>query len=463
MNNRYNSLFQFLFSFIDMMSLNVAFVVVLFFYNLAENHPGNHYLFLFITCNAGWVIGSSLTMLYINVNYAKYKKFIIRSIVTILIFIMLIAATIYCSGYHFKMIFFLTVSWAFFGSIIFSRLVFVICSKVLNLKEKLIRRMVIIGYNEVAKNLADHYFSFSKNVIVEGFFENKKNIHELSTYPILGEIEDCLVYCIQNNISEIYSTIAEKDHPALKDITEKAENNFIRFKFVPDFHVFSHRDFHVDYVEDIPILSLRREPLEDIANRIKKRIFDIVFSLLVILFLLSWLIPIIAIIIKLDSKGPVFFAQNRLGRDLNKIRVYKFRSMRASNEKDSQFVQATQNDPRVTKVGRFLRKTSLDELPQFINVLEGTMSIVGPRPHPLKMNDDYKKIIDKYMIRHFLKPGITGWAQVNGYRGETKDLKDIKGRIEHDIWYMERWTFWIDIKIIYLTVYNIIKGEKNAY
>ena len=463
MNNRYNSLFQFLFSFFDMLSLNVVFVVTMFFYNVVSNTPANHYLFLFIIWNTCWILSSSVTILYINVNYSKYKKFIQRTSLTIVLFFPVLFLIVYLSGYFFESIFFITISWAFSASLVFSRLVFVLFSKVLNLKEKLVRRIVIIGYNDVAKNLADHYFSFSKNVVIEGYFENYKNVTELSAYPILGNINDCLEYCIENNISEIYSTLAAKDYPDLYEVAEQAENNFIRFKFVPDFHLYANRDIHVEYVEDIPILSLRSEPLEDIASRIKKRIFDIVFSICVILFLFTWLFPIIAILIKLDSKGPVFFAQNRLGRDLKKIRVFKFRSMKPSKEGDYQFKQATENDPRVTKMGRFLRKTSLDELPQFFNVLQGTMSIVGPRPHPLKMNDDYKKLIDKYMIRHFLKPGITGWAQVNGYRGETKELKDIKGRIEHDIWYMEKWTFWIDLKIIYLTVYNIVKGEKNAY
>jgi putative colanic acid biosynthesis UDP-glucose lipid carrier transferase len=253
-----------------------------------------------------------------------------------------------------------------------------------------------------------------------------------------------------------------KDHPYLYEMAEQAENNFIRFKFATDFHTMVNRKIHVDFSDHIPIISLRREPLDDIANRIKKRLFDVVFSIFVIVFILSWLIPIIAILIKLDSKGPVFFIQNRLGRDLNKIRVFKFRTMRTT-EADNQYKQATKDDPRITKLGRILRKTSLDELPQFFNVLLGNMSVVGPRPHPLKMNDDYKKIIDKYMIRHFLKPGITGWAQINGFRGETKDLKDIKGRIEHDIWYMENWTPYLDVKIIFLTVYNVIKGEENAY
>ncbi|HEX6913812.1 MAG TPA: exopolysaccharide biosynthesis polyprenyl glycosylphosphotransferase, partial [Chitinophagaceae bacterium] len=302
----------------------------------------------------------------------------------------------------------------------------------------------------------------SRNIAVEGFFENFDNVRELSAFPIIGSPQECLQYAIDNNISEIYSTLPARDYPFLSEMAQQAENNFIRFKFATDFQAFVPGNVHVNYARELPILSLRNEPLDDIANRLKKRVFDVFFSLFVCTFVLSWLIPLIAIIIKLDSKGPVFFIQNRLGRDLNRIRVFKFRTMRTT-EADNQYKQATKDDPRVTRVGRFLRKTSLDELPQFFNVLFGEMSVVGPRPHPLKMNDDYKKIIDKYMIRHFLKPGITGWAQVNGFRGETKDLEDIQGRIEHDIWYMENWSFWMDVKIIFLTVYNVIKGEKNAY
>jgi putative colanic acid biosynthesis UDP-glucose lipid carrier transferase len=335
-------------------------------------------------------------------------------------------------------------------------------SELLNLQQKLVKKIVIIGYNDAAKKLADHFGMLSKNTIIDGYFEEYENVQELSAYPIIGGVKNCLDYSINNRVSEIYSTLAAKDFPFLYHMAEEAENNFIRFKFVPDFHSYVSGNIHLNYLENIPVLSLRNEPLEEIHHRIKKRLFDIVFSLLVIVFLLSWLFPIIALIIKLDSKGPVFYNQNRLGRNLNKIKVFKFRSMKTTDA-DSQFVQAVKDDPRITRVGRIMRKTSIDELPQFFNVLFGSMSIVGPRPHPLKMNDDYKRLIDKYMIRHFLKPGITGWAQVNGYRGETKSTEDIQGRIAYDIWYMENWTFFFDLKIIYLTVANVIKGEKNAY
>ncbi|CAN5120082.1 undecaprenyl-phosphate glucose phosphotransferase [soil metagenome] len=460
MNNRYNSLFQFLFSFFDLLSLNIVFVVTLF--NFPDTTLTFPYLILFISWNASWLLASAISSLYINVNYFKYEIFIRRSVETIIFFGVLILLFRYIYNYEFAPYFITIISCIYIGGLALSRFSFILGSKFFNLQAKLVRRIVIIGYNDVAKQLAHHHLSYSKNIEVEGFFEDYKNIKELSTYPILGNIDEVLDYSKKHNISEIYSTLNGKDHPYLYDVAEEAENNFIRFKFVPDFHVFANREVHIEYLEDTPILSLRHEPLEDIGNRIKKRIFDILFSLMVIILLLSWLIPILAILIKLDSKGPVFYNQNRLGRDLKKIRVFKFRTMK-STDSDTQFKQATKNDPRVTKIGRILRKTSLDEIPQFFNVLLGNMSVVGPRPHPLKMNDDYKSIINKYMIRHFLKPGITGWAQINGYRGETKDLKDIKGRIEHDIRYMEKWNFWLDLRIIFLTAYNIIKGEKNAY
>ena len=207
---------------------------------------------------------------------------------------------------------------------------------------------------------------------------------------------------------------------------------------------------------------MRPEPLEDISSRFKKRFFDLVFSSFVFITVLWWLLPLIALIIKLDSKGPVFFIQSRAGRNNQNFSVFKFRTMKVVEATD-QFEQAKKNDPRITRIGAYLRKYSLDELPQFINVLFGDMSVVGPRPHPLKLNDQFQKIIDKYMVRHFVKPGITGWAQVNGYRGETKDSIDMENRVKFDIHYLENWTAMLDVKIVFMTIINMIRGEDNAY
>jgi len=191
-----------------------------------------------------------------------------------------------------------------------------------------------------------------------------------------------------------------------------------------------------------------------------KRVFDIVFSLIVIIFLLSWLIPILAILIKLESKGPVFFKQGRPGMDEKEFFCYKFRSMQVNGFTEK---EASKNDPRVTKMGKFMRKTSMDELPQFFNVILGEMSVVGPRPHLWSQNKAYASKIKKYMVRHYVKPGITGLAQVKGFRGEIETEEDMVNRIKLDVFYIENWSLIMDIKIIFQTVFNIFKGEDKAY
>jgi putative colanic acid biosynthesis UDP-glucose lipid carrier transferase len=211
----------------------------------------------------------------------------------------------------------------------------------------------------------------------------------------------------------------------------------------------------------MPMLSVRKEPLNDVANRIRKRLYDLVFTTLVIVFILSWLIPILSLLVLLDSRGPVFFVQRRTGVNNKPFNCIKFRSMRKTSDADVK--QATKGDHRITRLGRILRKTNLDELPQFFNVLVSDMSIVGPRPHMIKHTVDYSKVVNQYMVRQFLKPGITGWAQISGYRGETKTLDEMQARVQHDLWYLENWSLWLDTKIILMTCLNMFKGEKNAY
>jgi putative colanic acid biosynthesis UDP-glucose lipid carrier transferase len=218
---------------------------------------------------------------------------------------------------------------------------------------------------------------------------------------------------------------------------------------------------HIDYLHDLPILTVRKEPLEEVVNRVIKRVFDIVVSTAVAVFILSWLVPLLGLLIKLETPGPIFFVQIRSGKNNKPFRCYKFRSMGVNREANT--TQATKNDKRVTRIGRILRKTSVDELPQFLNVLKGEMSVVGPRPHMLKHNRSFSQLAEDYMIRQFLKPGITGWAQVNGYRGEITELLHIKKRVEYDLWYLENWSLQLDLRIMFMTVYNVFHGEKNAY
>jgi putative colanic acid biosynthesis UDP-glucose lipid carrier transferase len=327
--------------------------------------------------------------------------------------------------------------------------------------DRIIKKVIILGYNNTAKKLATYFEENGINTQMIGFIEDNENVHELSHYPVLSDICNTLRVAKELGIQEIFSTITPEQNKDIYDLMYQSEKECIRFKIVPDLSVFIRREVHIDYMGDLPILSLRSEPLDDVGNRVKKRILDIIVSLFVMVFILSWLIPIIGLLIILDSKGPVFFKQLRTGKNNKTFKCLKFRSMKFNRDSDSK--QATQNDDRMTRIGKFIRKTSLDEFPQFINVFKGEMSLVGPRPHMLKHTFDYSRIVDDYMIRQFLKPGITGWAQINGYRGEIAYPEQIQARVHKDLWYLENWTLLLDIQILFSTVYLLFKGDKNAY
>ncbi len=265
----------------------------------------------------------------------------------------------------------------------------------------------------------------------------------------------------ENNIDEIYCSIADLTEKQINDFIDFADNNLKILKFIPNNKDYFIQNMKLDYYGLIPILSLREIPLDDKLNQLIKRTFDIIFSTIVIVCLLSWLIPIMAILIKLESKGPVFFKQKRNGLNYKEFSCYKFRSMKINASADLK--QVSKNDPRITKMGTLIRKTSIDELPQFFNVFLGEMSVVGPRPHMISETERFAVKVDKFMVRHFVKPGITGMAQTNGFRGEVENDKDIIYRVKYDIFYMENWSILLDIKIIMQTVFKIFKGEEKAY
>ena len=275
------------------------------------------------------------------------------------------------------------------------------------------------------------------------------------------ELLNCFRYIVNNNIDEIYCSVSELKNDELSAFINFADNNLKTLKFLPDNKNIFAKKLKFEYYDYLPILSLRDIPLHNSLNAILKRLFDIIFSLGVIFGILIWLAPLLALLISLESKGPVFFIQKRTGFDNDEFQCFKFRSMAINDSSDHQ--QAGKNDMRVTKIGKFIRKTSIDELPQFYNVLFGNMSVVGPRPHMLKHTDEYANRVDKYMLRHFVKPGITGLAQIRGYRGEIEKDSDIQNRIKFDIFYVENWSFFLDLKIIVQTVINAFKGEEKAY
>ena len=296
---------------------------------------------------------------------------------------------------------------------------------------------------------------------IKGYFDVEKNNEVKESY--LGNLNDVVDF-IENNIKidELFISSNCFDQAGLKKLINVCNLKMTRIRFIPNLiPLGSFKRFVVVEYGDLPAYTFRKEPLEQQINRSLKRIFDIVFSFIVIVLIFSWLFPLIALMIKLTSKGPVFFKQLRSGENSNKFYCYKFRTMKVNEQCDE--MQATKDDPRITKIGAFLRKSNLDELPQFFNVFLGSMSVIGPRPHMIKHTESYSEKIDDFMVRHFIKPGITGWAQVNGYRGETKEVEDMKNRVNYDIWYIENWNFLLDFKILFLTIYRMAFGDPNAF
>lgn len=269
-------------------------------------------------------------------------------------------------------------------------------------------------------------------------------------------------------IDEVFVAEADSGAYDIDTITDILTGYAARLRVVPKFNdqLAKGQPKRVTMLGGFPLISVRREPLEDIYNRTLKRFFDIIFSFLILLLVCTWLFPLLAILIKLGSKGPVFFKQERWGRRNKPFSCYKFRSMyteRCDIDGGGKFVQARKGDARITPIGRFLRKSNLDEFPQFFNVLLGHMSIVGPRPHASLMNIESVETVNRYLVRHLAKPGITGWAQVNGLRGESSENALLEARVAYDVWYIEHWTFWLDLRIIFLTAFKMIVGDKQAY
>ncbi|NIK90861.1 undecaprenyl-phosphate glucose phosphotransferase [Mangrovimonas sp. CR14] len=316
------------------------------------------------------------------------------------------------------------------------------------------RNTIILGKNK--QTLALEKF-FTQNPEYGYIHKKTFNVKDRESF----DLESCFRLMNEERIDEIYCSISELSNNQILRVIDYADNNLKILKFLPDNKDIYSKKLRYEYYDYIPILSLRNIPIEEPVNKFLKRAFDILFASFVIVFILSWLTPIIAILIKLESKGPVFFKQSRNGFNYTEFDCYKFRSMTPND--DAHLFQATRGDNRVTKVGKFIRKTSIDELPQFFNVLFGDMSVVGPRPHMVSHTNIYAKKIDKFMVRHFVKPGITGLAQISGFRGEVETDKDIIGRVRYDIFYIENWSVLLDLKIIVKTFISAVKGDEKAY
>jgi putative colanic acid biosynthesis UDP-glucose lipid carrier transferase len=462
MNARFSRLLQFYGISTDFLVLNSVFLTARHLMRDNLDSDSIEYLHFWICLNASWLIISWLNNLYSEKRMASFEHFSRCTMHNY--FYWLVAIMVYLfftRQLELSRLFIVVVLVSFGIMLLANRFLFLVARTYMRQKHLLTRKVLIVGYNATAKKLTEYLEDEDNFTEIVGYCEKEENVQELTHYPILANFENVMEVSLQKGVEEIYSTIAPEHNFSVYQLMKQTEQACIRFRVIPDLSYFINRPFYVEFLKDIPVLTFRREPLEDSSQRIKKRLLDIVVSVLVIVFVLSWLLPLLALLIYLESPGPIFFRQLRSGRNNKAFNCLKFRSMKVNNE--SNLKQASKNDNRITRVGRFIRKTSLDEFPQFFNVLKGEMSLVGPRPHMLKHTDDYSQLLEQYMVRHFAKPGITGWAQVNGYRGETKELDQMKGRVEHDIWYLENWSLWLDVKILILTAYNIFRGEKNAF
>jgi putative colanic acid biosysnthesis UDP-glucose lipid carrier transferase len=320
------------------------------------------------------------------------------------------------------------------------------------------KNVIIVGITKNSQALRDYFLRDSLNGYrFQGFIDHQKSKRR----SVIGNWDELKDIIENKQIDEIYIGWSALPKEAKPKITAAIRHFPLKVRIVPDFGEFSYKSAELVNYDLIPVIQIHQGPLGYWYNRWIKRVFDVTFSVVMILFFLSWISAVLWVLSLLGSREGVFFLQKRTGIDGRIFKCIKFRTMRHNVEADSQ--QATRYDKRITPVGRFLRKTSIDELPQFVNVLLGQMSVAGPRPHMLKHTSQYRKVIGSFMLRHTVKPGITGLAQVRGYRGEVRRLSDIRQRVALDVNYIENWSFLLDLKIILITINNLFKGDKKAF
>jgi len=463
MHKKFKYYLQGLLILFDYFTLNTSFLIVLYIFdNEFAFYFTSPYLAFLLFLNISWGFISFFLGGYSKKIILVFEYFIKRTVQVYFLWVTLIFIFLYLTKQiSFSRLFILS-SIISFGFVLFlNRVSYFGIKKYIKKKSNLLTKVMIIGINDAAKKLAKYFEEEGINTQLLGFVEDDKNVKELTNYPVIAQFNNVIQVASDLDVQEIFSTIAPEQNKYIYKLMQEAEKKCMRFKIVPNLALFFKRPVLIDYIRDMPILSVRNDPMEDLGNRAKKRALDVIVSSIVIIFILSWLVPLLGILILIESRGPVFFAQIRTGRNDKPFYCLKFRSMRVN--KASEHIQATKNDSRVTKIGSFLRKSSLDEFPQFLNVFFGDMSIVGPRPHMVKHTSDFSKMVKHYMVRQFLKPGITGWAQINSFRGEITHPDQLKLRIQSDLWYLENWSIWLDLRIIFLTFYQVFVGDKNAY
>ena len=430
--------------------------------SLAQGQTGSYFYYVLIS-NGLWVATASVGRLYARKVIANSRRFVKNTERLYLAWLLLDVVYSYVLRPSAPLKeFTLHVVLYFAAGLLANRLIYLFVRSRIEKSSHLKRKVLILGHNAFSNKLASVLEREDFSVEVIGFVSDADNRYGgPTTRPLYTGLADAVVLSRRLRVEEIFSTLMPEQHNGVYALMQEAEKALIRFRLVPNFSHFVNSSVHVEYLRNIPILNPRREPLENVYSRVLKRTFDIVVSSVAVVFILSWLVPLLGLLIRWESPGPLFFVQMRSGKNNRPFYCYKFRSMSVNADANKQ--QARRNDARLTRIGQFIRKTSLDEFPQFFNVLKGDMSVVGPRPHMLRHTAHFSEVQDHYMVRQLLNPGITGWAQVNGARGEVTRPEDIQKRVEYDLWYLENWHLWLDVRIVLMTVANIFKGEKNAF
>jgi putative colanic acid biosynthesis UDP-glucose lipid carrier transferase len=444
----------------DLLVLNLAFLGAYYFkFQVMDLLTRPNYLELFAFYNVSWLLLSALYQPYKISRTDRLTKVLRRQLNLIIIHLLLITAFFVLGKAYYYSREQIMLTYIAFAVLDFTwKSSFFYSLRMYRKQGFNYRNVVIMGYGELAEDLIAYFRAHPEfGYRFVGAFDNKKTGNR-----VMGKMDDLKKFITENQVDEVYCCLPYVRYTKVKELVDFGDTNLIKVKLIADFRGFSFKGVELERYDHIPVLNITNIPLDDLKNQVVKRVFDVIFSSLVIIFIFSWLFPLLALLIKLESKGPVFFKQKRTGIKNKTFWCYKFRSMYVNAEANSK--QARKGDARITRMGAFIRKTSLDELPQFINVLLGEMSVVGPRPHMLSHTQEYSKMIEKFMARHFVKPGITGLAQAKGFRGETQDdINLMKGRIRLDRFYVSNWSLLFDVRIIYLTVMSMVKGEDRAY
>jgi putative colanic acid biosynthesis UDP-glucose lipid carrier transferase len=458
METRYQYVLRFALAISDMVLINSCFFLSYYILNNGAVGVGTvFYKQTVIVCSLLWLLSAGLFKLYSDAIVKELDAIYTGSWKTITVHAVLFPGYFLVMDYQRMPGSFLLLFYVFvISGLVISRYTGTVLQRTLDQNYDIRKVVAVLSVRDGGAKLAA-YLKKQSSINFAGFLEKPSGVNYESTAH--GSTRQQLRKAAESGIEEVFVSVRPDNIDEMATLIREGEEECVRLRFVPN--LTEGAELKLDLSENFPILSNRKEPLEHIANRVQKRVFDVLVSLTAIVFIFSWLFPILALIIKIQSRGPILFKQLRTGRDNKPFACYKFRSMYINAQSDN--LQATRHDSRVTPIGRFMRRTSLDEFPQFFNVLFGTMSVIGPRPHMIAHTEEYRQIVNRYMVRQFLKPGISGWAQVNGYRGETRENEQMVKRVEHDLWYMENWSVMLDIRIMYMTIMNTFRKEENAY